>query len=117
MQLGITRLIYNKNDIEFVTEFHVYWDTLYIVLQCTGSNTDYIYKTENKNNKNFVKKKIKRNNFVRYSDYCHNKKFFVFFYDLAPKNLFKKYPKTVHIYECSKKCFFLGRKTSKISTF
>ena len=29
LKLGITLLIHNKDDIEFVTEFHVFWDTLY----------------------------------------------------------------------------------------
>ena len=29
MKLGITVLIYIKDDIEFVTEFPCFWDTLY----------------------------------------------------------------------------------------
>ena len=30
LKLGITMLIHNKDDIEFVTEFPCFWDTLYV---------------------------------------------------------------------------------------
>ena len=32
LKLGITMLIHNKDDIDFVTEFPCFWDTLYTLV-------------------------------------------------------------------------------------
>jgi len=50
LKLGITMLIHNKDDIEFVTEFPCFWDTLYlftgskkfqVVFICSHKKNDY----------------------------------------------------------------------------
>ena len=33
LKSGITMLIHNKDDIEIVTEFQCFWDTLYVILK------------------------------------------------------------------------------------
>ena len=55
LKLGITMLIHNKDDIKFVTEFHVFWDTLYPTQQKANLNLIAIIHTFSKQYKNSCK--------------------------------------------------------------
>ena len=62
LKLAITMLIHSKDDIEFVTEFPCFWDTLYDII------TTNIITNDMSNIRYKVKKNIsyKRNNYTSY---------------------------------------------------